>query len=46
MLLKHEYVELTQMRLHGYDYDKAHDKANEYYNWAVEIKKLEESRDR
>ena len=34
MLLKHEYVELTQMRLHGYDYETAHEIANRYHNWA------------
>ena len=33
-LLKHEYVELTQMRLHGYDYETAHEIANKYHNWA------------
>lgn len=33
-MLKHEYVELTQMRLHGYDYETAHDIANSKHNWA------------
>ena len=39
MLLKHEYVELTQMRLHGYVYETAHDIANKKYNWAEAIDK-------
>ena len=34
VLLKHEYVELTQMRLHGYVYEIAHEIANRYHNWA------------
>lgn len=34
VLLKHEYVELTQMRLHNYDYETAHEIANKYHNWA------------
>lgn len=33
-MLKHEYVELTQMRLHGYVYETAHDIANSKHNWA------------
>lgn len=33
LMLKHEYLELTQMRLHGYNYDKAHNIANQTYNW-------------
>lgn len=37
ILLKHEYVELTQMRLHDYDYETAHDIANKYHNWAKAI---------
>jgi len=40
MLLKHEYVELTQMRLHGYNYYTAHRIAEKSYNWGLEIKKL------
>jgi hypothetical protein len=39
MFLKHEYVELTQMRLHGYDYEAAHDKANENHDWWTAILK-------
>lgn len=39
ILLKHEYVELTQMRLHGYDYETAHARANEKYDWAKKLKK-------
>jgi hypothetical protein len=39
VLLKHEYVELTQMRLHGYDYDAAHRIANMKYNWQELIRK-------
>lgn len=34
VLLKHEYVELTQMRLYNYDYETAHEIANKYHNWA------------
>jgi hypothetical protein len=33
LLLRHEYVELTQMRLHGYDYPSAHTIANRYHDW-------------
>ena len=33
LLLKHEYLELTEMRKHGYNYDEAHDIANSVYNW-------------
>ncbi|GHU57362.1 hypothetical protein AGMMS49975_22820 [Clostridia bacterium] len=33
MMLKHEYVELTQMRLHNYNYEQAHKVANRYHNW-------------
>ncbi|MDR2578080.1 MAG: hypothetical protein LBC70_04600 [Chitinispirillales bacterium] len=45
-LLKHELVELTQMRCHGYDYNKAHDIANIYHNWALEktLKKMREAK--
>lgn len=32
-MLKHEYVELTQMRIHGYAYEKAHEIANKHHNW-------------
>ena len=32
-LLKHEYVELTQIRLHGYVYEQAHEIANKKHNW-------------
>ena len=38
LLLKHEYVELAQMRLHGYDYPDAHDIANKYHDWASKVK--------
>lgn len=33
VLLKHEYVELTQTRLHGYSYEEAHSIANKRHNW-------------
>jgi hypothetical protein len=33
VFLKHEYVELIQMKLHGYDYDTAHKIANKRHNW-------------
>ena len=33
LMLKHEYLELTEMREHGYNYDEAHAIANEKYNW-------------
>ena len=33
VLLRHEYVELTQMRLHDYDYETAHEIANARHNW-------------
>ena len=33
VFLKHEYVELAQIKLHGYDYDTAHKIANKRHNW-------------
>ena len=33
LLLKHEYYELTKMRLHGYNYDEAHALTDLVYNW-------------
>lgn len=33
LMLHHEYLELTEMRLHGYNYDEAHEIANRQYNW-------------
>jgi len=39
LLLKHEYVELIQMRIHNYDYDTAHRIANKYHNWWFELEK-------
>ena len=39
LLLKHEYLELTLMRVHGYNYDKAHSIANELHNWAYLVEK-------
>jgi len=33
IMLHHEYLELTEMREHGYNYDEAHAIANEKYNW-------------
>jgi len=33
VLLRHEYVELTQMRLYGLSYDEAHALANQKHNW-------------
>lgn len=39
VFLRHEYVELTQMRLHGYTYDQAHaiaDKKHPWYNMIQE----------
>ncbi len=38
-MLKHEYVELTQMRIHGYDYETAHDIANSKHNWWAMVEK-------
>ncbi len=38
VFLKHEYVELTQMRLHGYDYNKAHEIASRYHDWYALVK--------
>ena len=43
VMLKHEYVELTQMRLHGYVYEEAHAIADRYHNWWLA---LSESRNR
>lgn len=43
IMLKHEYVELTQMRLHGYVYEEAHAIADRYHNWWMA---LVESRNR
>lgn len=40
-MLKHEYVELTQMRLHNYDYETAHEIANTKHNWWAMAKKEE-----
>jgi len=40
MLMKHELVELMQMKRHGYDYGVAHEIANKYHNWALELDKL------
>jgi SPP1 gp7 family putative phage head morphogenesis protein len=39
LFLKHEYVELTQMRIHGYTYDVAHVIANNRHNWFAEVVK-------
>ena len=39
IMLKHEYVELTQMRLHGYDYETAHALADKKHNWWAECNK-------
>ncbi|WP_175413082.1 minor capsid protein [Clostridium sp. AWRP] len=33
ILLNHEYEELTQMKVHNYDYRTAHKVANKKYNW-------------
>lgn len=33
LMLRHEYLELTEMRLHGYNYDEAHRIANQTYDW-------------
>jgi hypothetical protein len=33
VFLRHEYVELTQMRIHGYNYEQAHAIANKMHNW-------------
>lgn len=38
-MLKHEYVELTQMKLYGYDYEKAHEIANSKHNWWAMVEK-------
>lgn len=38
-MLKHEYVELTQMRLHGYDYETAHAIANSKHDWWSMVEK-------
>jgi len=43
MLLKHELVELTQMKRHGYAYGVAHEIANRYHNWKAEVDKLKEN---
>ncbi|MCL1988868.1 MAG: hypothetical protein FWG64_13010 [Firmicutes bacterium] len=40
MMLRHEFVELTQMRLHGYDYATAHIISNRYHDWDAELRKL------
>ena len=39
MLLRHEYVELTQMRTHGYDYETAHRVANQLHPWWAEVQR-------
>lgn len=39
LMLKHEYVELTQMRLYGYDYETAHAIANKIHNWWAAVEK-------
>lgn len=33
LMLRHEYLELTEMRFHGYNYDEAHRIANQTYDW-------------
>ena len=33
IMLHHEYLELTEMRINGYNYKKAHSIANKSYNW-------------
>lgn len=33
ILLEHEYLELTEMREHGYNYDEAHEIANKRFDW-------------
>ena len=33
LMLRHEYLELTEMRIHGYNYDEAHRIANQTYDW-------------
>ena len=33
LMLRHEYLELTEMRLHGYNYDEAHEIANRQFDW-------------
>ena len=35
IFLRHEYVELTRMRVHGYNYDTAHEIANKWHNWSA-----------
>jgi len=37
IMLRHEFVELTQMKLYGYDYETAHEIANRYHNWAKKL---------
>jgi hypothetical protein len=44
MLLKHELVELTQMKRHGYGYWIAHEIANKYHNWDLEFNKQKNRR--
>ena len=38
-MLKHEYVELTQMRIYGYAYETAHKIANSKHNWWAMVEK-------
>jgi hypothetical protein len=40
MLLKHELVELMQMKRHGYIYRDAHEIANKFHNWKIELEKV------
>lgn len=37
LMLKHEYVELTQMRLHDLVYEDAHEIANSKHNWFMAL---------
>ncbi len=37
VMLKHEYIELTQMELNGFTYEEAHSIANTYHNWAKKL---------
>lgn len=47
VLLHHEYLELTEMRLHGYNYDEAHEIANKEFDWwSALVKEMEERRTR
>lgn len=46
LMLKHEYLELTEMRIHGYNYEEAHKIANKAFDWWAAVQKNERGEDK